>query len=196
MTQQTNSPVYTSEEAQNRETFLALMWALSYPGRIYDLPAGAQDELALFSQIGHALLDLETTYFTSNAALAPQLKHTAARAHPVESAAYHFYPSISDTDLAYIEQAPIGTALFPDQSATLFIGCVSGTLREQGNDPLLTLQGPGIKDQQHVHVSGIPAALWALCKRAVYPMGWDIFIVDPVGKVIGLPRTTKFEVEE
>jgi alpha-D-ribose 1-methylphosphonate 5-triphosphate synthase subunit PhnH len=196
MTQLTSFPVYTSEEAQNRETFLALMWALSYPGRIYDLPAGAPNELSLFSQIGHALLDLETTYFTPNAALAPQLKHTAARAYPVETAAYHFYPSISEADLAYIGQAPIGTALFPDQSATLFIGCVSGTLRERGSDPLLTFQGPGIKGQQQVHVAGIPTALWSLRKQAVYPMGWDIFIVDPVGKVIGVPRTTKIEIGE
>ena len=82
MTQQTNFPAYTREEAENRETFLALMWALSYPGRVYDLPTHAPDEIALFSQIGHSLLDLETTYFTPNPALAPLLKHTAARAYP------------------------------------------------------------------------------------------------------------------
>src|SRR5689334_9435478 len=125
MTNQTQSyPAYTPAEARNRETFLALMWALSYPGRIYSLPAlAASDEIAVIAQIGESLLDLETTYFTPNSTLAAQLKLTAARTHPIETAAYHFYPSVSEADLATIEQASVGNALFPDEAATLFLGC-------------------------------------------------------------------------
>jgi alpha-D-ribose 1-methylphosphonate 5-triphosphate synthase subunit PhnH len=195
-----NYPLYTAEEAESRETFLALMWALSYPGRICNMPRrdGAPliaDEVASFAQIGHALLDLETTFFTPDAGLAAQLKHTAARAYPVEQAAYHFYPAVTPGDLTTIEQASVGTALFPDQSATLFLGCAPGSLSEKDGGTHLSLTGPGIKSQQDVHFAGIGVELWALRQRAICPLGWDIFIVDPVGKLIGLPRTTKIAWE-
>jgi hypothetical protein len=27
-------------------------------------------------------------------------------------------------------------------------------------------------------------------------MGWDIFVVDPIGKVLGLPRSTQIQIEK
>lgn len=43
MTQAITYPAYTAEEARCRETFLALMWALSYPGREHMIPVPDTD---------------------------------------------------------------------------------------------------------------------------------------------------------
>ena len=89
------TPIYTADEARDRETFLALMWSLSYPGRIQALP-GAANTYDSFVHIGQALLDLESSFYTPDAALASALGATGARALPPTDAAYHFYPALTD----------------------------------------------------------------------------------------------------
>jgi alpha-D-ribose 1-methylphosphonate 5-triphosphate synthase subunit PhnH len=172
-------PPHTPAEAISQQTFTALMWALSYPGRPYDLPA----ELAPFHAVADALLDIETTYFTPDSDLEATLRATGARARRPSEAAYHFYPTLSGPDLAHIEVASIGTLLYPDSAATLIIGCTFG------GDQVLQLSGPGILSTVTLAVSGVPKRLWALRGAARYPLGWDMFLIDG-RRVIGLPRST------
>src|SRR5262245_6503257 len=115
-------PSYTEAEARSRETFMALMWAFSYPGRIQHLP-GSPDALTL---IAETLLDLETSYYTPDSRLMTTLAYTGAEALPVDQAAYHFYPVIEPADLATIRRAGAGTMLYPDEAATLIVGCSLG----------------------------------------------------------------------
>ncbi len=176
-------PAYTPAEARTRETFLALMWALSYPGRLYDVP-DAGDPFAL---IAETLLDLETSYFTPDAALQPVLAHSGARSLPVETAAYHFYPALLSLHLPTLRQASVGTMLYPDEGATLVIGAVLGEGAE------FVLQGPGVNGQQSLQVDGLPDAFWELRETACrYPLGWDIYLLDG-RRVVGLPRSTRIE---
>lgn len=177
------SPQYTYDEAVARETFLALMWALSYPGRIHALPEVEQP----FAAIGAMLLDLETSYYTPDAALNTLFATTGARSLPPERAAYHFYPTLTDTDLPTIAAASVGTMTYPDKAASLIIGC------QFNSGAALTWRGVGIHESMTVQVDGIPAGFWEARHRAMhYPLGWDVFLVDG-GAVIGLPRTTTIE---
>jgi len=179
-------PAYTTEEGRARETFLALMWGLSYPGLVQTLP-DKNDGLAL---IGEALLDLETSYFTPDVRLHERLKRTSARALSPEQAAYHFYPSLAGDGLAHIERASVGTLPFPDRAATLIIGCTFGS------GTALTLEGPGIAHRRQLQIDAIPIETWTLrAQRCGYPLGWDMFLVDAGGALIGLPRTTKITLD-
>ncbi|PJF26655.1 MAG: phosphonate C-P lyase system protein PhnH [Phototrophicales bacterium] len=173
-------PPYTASEAQSRETFLALMWALSYPGRTQSLP----DHPDPFALIGETLLDLETSYFTPDAQLRARLAQTGARALEPERAAYHFYPALDDAALAAIASASIGTLSYPDQAATLIIGA------QFGSGKTLTLTGPGIDGSIIIQIDDIPASFWMLRERAAFPLGWDVFFVNERA-VVGLPRSTK-----
>ncbi len=176
-------PPYTPEEALTRQTFLALMWSLSYPGRAYTLPTGGT---AAFHAIVDTLVDLETSYYTSAADLSDYLSRSGARAFPPDHAEYHFYPTLTTDLLEIIKTASTGSLLYPDQSATLFIGCRFG----QGET--YTLSGPGIPPNttQTLTIDGIPAAFWTLRQSvARYPRGWDIYLIDD-DQVVGLPRTT------
>lgn len=179
------SPEYTPEEALARETFLALMHGLSYPGRVHTLPGAGKDA---YLAIASTLLDLETSYFTPDGHLASELARTGARSLSSELAAYHFYPQLDENGLDTIKTASVGTMLYPDQAATLMIAC------KFGEGMTLHLTGPGIQDENAVQVN-IDPALWQLRDRvSKYPLGWDIFLVDD-NQVVGLPRTTQIRVE-
>ncbi|MEM9955074.1 MAG: phosphonate C-P lyase system protein PhnH [Chloroflexota bacterium] len=182
-------PAYTANEALTHDTFLALMWSLSYPGRIYSLPSGAS---SAFEAIAETLLDIETSFYTTDETAVATFSANGARLLSPERAAYHFYENLSENDLDTLKEASIGTLMYPDQSATLIIGATFGTGQE------LTLTGPGINPQQATTISigGIPIAFWTLREKAIrYPRGWDIYLVDDK-QVIGLPRTTLISIEE
>lgn len=175
-------PAYTPAEARDRETFLALLWALAHPGSVQTLPTPS--ETSALPLIGSALLDLETTFYTPDAALTDVLRRTGARSVPPTAAAYHFYPVLDAGALDAIALAATGTPLRPDESALLIIGC-----------PLtghpVTLRGPGIHGTIAAPIGALPAAFWALRMAALrYPLGWDAVLVDGQ-RITGLPRTTR-----
>lgn len=176
-------PPYTAPEAQSRETFLALMWALSYPGRIHQLSDGVH----AFALIAETLLDLETSYFTPDESLQSVLASTGAHARPASEAAYHFYGQVTETTLSDIRQASVGTMLYPDTAATLVVKCILNSGFE------FVLSGPGVNGQQAIQVADLPDAFWELRETASkFPLGWDVFLVDGQ-QVIGLPRSTRIE---
>lgn len=216
-----NSPTPHADPAEHaaRDTFLALMWALSYPGTLYELPQTATQTNAVATgdstrpllAIGRALLDLETSYYTPDAHLAAQLAHTSARALPPAAADYHFYPApagFTAADFAAdfstdVCAAKVGDFLYPDQSATLIVACTLG------RGTRLRLQGPGIDPRAAaptLQVDGLPANFWELRDAALrYPLGWDLFLVDGQGvdgqgvdgqRVAGLPRTTTVTIDQ
>ena len=173
------------QEARTQNTFTALMWALSHPGRPRPLP---KTELAPFFAIGETLVDLETSYYTSHDGLAQQFARLGGRERPPQEAMYQFYPELQDADLLDLEEAPVGTYTCPDDSATLVIGAEF----EEGTR--LRLSGPGIPEMTVLYVGGIPQSFWALREKAAqYPLGWDVFLIGD-GQVVGLPRTTTVEV--
>lgn len=180
---------YTHAEATARQTFLALMWAFSYPGRVRCLPNSRLDEDD-FTLIGRTLLDLETSYFCPDEALAAQLARCGAKALAASAAAYVFLPHLDEAALALIPHVKIGTHALPDESATLIIG---GDF-DAPDAPECICRGPGIEDQVRLRIGGVPPAFWELRRQTIcYPLGFDVFFVHR-GRVVGCPRTTQVEV--
>jgi alpha-D-ribose 1-methylphosphonate 5-triphosphate synthase subunit PhnH len=184
-------PRYSQAERLARDTFRALMSALSFPGRVFHLPLGDVSTITSFATIGETLLDLETTYYTPDDDMDTYLGRTGARAAPANQAAYHFYPLVDSMTMSSITAAAMGTMLYPDQSATFFVGC---KLRARVT---LQLTGPGIPMSDQLQVNQLPRDFWTVRKQAIdhYPLGWDVILVD--GRdIVGLPRTTQIEVQE
>lgn len=184
------TPSITPVEARLHDTFNALMWSLSYPGRPQPLPASGRDA---FVAIAETLIDLETSFYCPDVALAEHLAHTGARRAPESKARYHFYPSFCDRDLLGLMEAPVGTLVYPDESASLVIGC---TLPSSDSESATTirLSGPGVTGTIELRVGDVPRAFWTARERAIrYPLGWDVYLVAGA-RVAALPRTTMVEV--
>lgn len=191
----TRRPQSTPAETLARETFNALLTALSNPGRIVTLPGAIPSTRLACLQIGLALLDLETTFFTPDPALTQSLGQSGAELQPAANAAYLFFPdsagfaepALSQT-IAYIEQAAVGTMIAPDEGATLVIGC------RLGEGWQLQLHGPGIEQFTELRVGHLPPEFWQVRAAKIrYPLGIDLFLVDG-DQVVGLPRTTTVEM--
>jgi alpha-D-ribose 1-methylphosphonate 5-triphosphate synthase subunit PhnH len=180
-----DSPLQSAAEERAHQTFTALMWALSQPGQTQPLPASG---LAAFATIAEALVDLETSYCTNDADLQRMLASTGARARSPSVAMYQFYPMLTVADVPVLVDTPCGTYSYPDESATLVIGCALGIGRR------LRLHGPGIAGVIELLVGHIPHTFWPLREQVCrYPLGWDILLVAH-DRVVGLPRTTQIEV--
>jgi alpha-D-ribose 1-methylphosphonate 5-triphosphate synthase subunit PhnH len=172
-------------ERRTQEIFTALMWALSYPGRPQPLAGTA---LGRFESIAEALIDLETSYYTPDQELAQRLRFTGARAYPPETAQYQFYPIPTPSDLGCLGVAPVGTYAYPDEGATIVVGCMAG------EGETVSLSGPGIPHSWGLQIAGLPSGFWHVREQAIrYPLGWDLFLVT-ADSVIGVPRSTIVEV--
>ena len=170
--------VQTPFEAGTHATFEALMWAFSYPGQTRALEGG-------FSAIADALLDLETSAYTDDAALEPHLRATGAKLKSLGDAEYVFLPAL--TDLEPLRDVRRGSTLYPDHAATLIVGAKLET------GTLLHLTGPGIQTALELRTN-LPLEFWQVREEVIaYPIGWDVLIVDG-SRVLGLPRTTRIEV--
>ncbi len=185
------APQRTEWEAMNQETFLGLMWALSHPGQCYQLPTAISRFGPGLLQIGAALLDLETSYWTDSANLEKQLSEFGARNTTVQEALYQFVTDPLRLNLEELAEASVGTFLRPDSSATIILNAtIQGT-----SGTRLLLSGPGIDGGAEVTIAGVPVEFWKLrSKRLRYPLGWDLFLVE-TNQIMGFPRTTLISLD-
>ena len=186
-----DTPTLSDVEARTQKTFSALMWSLAHPGEPQLLEARSGDVSGL-ETIAEALLDLETSFYTSSSALEAPIKRSGANATSSNEAAYHFHLEITPGVLFQLEHVRVGTPLYPDDSASLILACT------QDSGVQLRLTGPGIPGERTVRALGVPLEFWQLRTRKMnFPLGWDVFLVSRVAagiQVIGVPRSTRVEV--
>ena len=118
---------------------------------------------------------------------------------PPESALFVFFCKGRSDGL--IAQLSRGTQLEPESSATVFY-CVerllekAEELEENLNWLTLELTGPGIECTHRVSVTGLDRSEIQLINltRQGYPLGIDVYLIDDLGRCIGLPRRTNIKV--
>lgn len=170
-------PMRTPFEAQTQQTFDALMWSLSLPGKPHSLHENAD-----LAGIALALLDQEVRFFTPDVQLQERLKETGARLTSIREADFVLVTD-QTVELRDIKR---GNLMYPDQSATL--------IREvKFSGVTVRLTGPGVESETFLDTS-LPATFWQERARQMhYPLGWDVFLTDGV-QVVGIPRSVKAEV--
>ena len=168
-------------ELRANATFEALMWALSRPGDSRDMPEAG------LAGIVETLVDLECAAYADTPALRADIAATGAlRADDFSSADHVFLSSLEGAE-ARLASLNCGSALYPDDGATLVAAVRHGT-----GQPL-RLTGPGVDGSVDITL-GISPAFWALrAMLCAYPEGFDMLLVDG-RSVIGVPRSTQVEV--
>ncbi|TKT69850.1 phosphonate C-P lyase system protein PhnH [Aquamicrobium sp. LC103] len=165
-------------ETRDNQTFEALMWAMSRPGKVYEIA-----EPGLLS-VAMTLVDIEMQVYCDDSALAEAISRTGACKAAADEAGYLF---VAGDPMPAIRTADPGTALYPDNGATIVIAAsISG-------GPRLQLTGPGIMTTIEASPD-LPLAFWVeRARRSAYPAGLDLIIVEE-RRVIALPRSTQVEV--
>ena len=183
-----------------QEHFRVLLDSMSRPGKMNMLPAmdilppdGLQSSAAL---TGFALLNNDVTFYiagkNSTEIATYLLVNTGARDAEISIADYIFIPEHFYGEELY--DALVGTAIYPEDSATII--AQSELISEEPHEDAieLTLRGPGVDREEKIYISGLCRHLLDFLKiqNDEYPLGIDMIITDKVNNVMGLPRSNRF----
>lgn len=175
---------FASPAIDSAHAFRAVMTAMAQPGTIATI-TGAQPPLPLSAATGAVLLtlcDTETPVYLAGDADCAAVRtwlafHTgAAFAGPADCA----FAVGNWAALLPLTGYPVGTAEYPDRSATLIVEMPDLT------DTGVTLSGPGIKDSATLSLPDIAPFQQ---NAAQFPLGLD-FILTSGDRLAALPRTT------
>ncbi|WP_170561165.1 phosphonate C-P lyase system protein PhnH [Ruegeria atlantica] len=178
-----NAPV------QAAHAFRAAMTVMARPGEIRELN-GSRPPNPLSTAAGTLLLTLcdpETKVHLAGAINTDAVRewltfHTGA---PLAQAADADFAVGRWAELGSLGTYRIGTAEYPDRSATLIVEC--DELQQAGAE----LSGPGIKGTAQLFLPDIPALQ---ANAALYPLGCDFFFTCG-NRVAALPRSTRISME-
>lgn len=186
MLAETLSGGFSDPAIQSAHAFRSVMEAMARPGTLYDI-GGAKPPAPLSNAAGAVLLtlcDTETPVYLAGDADCDTVRswlafHTGA---PVTGPSRCMFAVGTWQALAPLSGYPIGTAEYPDRSATLIVECAELT------DSGATLKGPGIRDHAALSLPDDTAAFQA--NRALFPLGLD-FVFTSGNCLAALPRTTE-----
>jgi len=178
----------------SQRIFRSVLEALSRPGRIVDVATAIQPPAPLHpvtAAVCLTLLDFDTPLWLDDAAARPEvvdwLKFHCGMPLAAEPEAAGFALVADAGRMPPLSAFNTGTAEHPERSATVIVqvrALIGGTGRR--------LTGPGIADEVHLDVTGVPERFWtwASDNHAQFPRGVDVLM--SAGQVIAaLPRTTR-----
>jgi len=179
----------------SQSSFRALMRALSFPGRVAEIPSPPEaptDWPPGLAAAALTLLDAEAPVWIDEAARTPGAEaflrfHAGAPivAEPEDAR----FAIVAAPQSAPFGALAIGTDQYPDRSATALIALPS----LEGGQPM-RLSGPGIQTTADVAPGGALAPFWAAwtLNNGLYPLGFDVFMFAGA-QVLGLPRGVRAE---
>ncbi|MHC0052600.1 phosphonate C-P lyase system protein PhnH [Actibacterium sp. D379-3] len=176
---------FADAPVQAAQAFRAALNAMARPGRIQTL-RGATPPAPLSVAAGTLLLtlaDAETPVYLAPSHDLPELRdwlafHTGA---PIVGPAEAVFAVGGWSALHPLRAYRIGTAEYPDRSATLIVEVA--LLSKAG----ATLTGPGIETTETLRLPNITALQ---ANAALYPLGLDFYFTAG-DQLAGLPRTTQ-----
>ena len=98
-----------------------------------------------------------------------------------------------------VAQACRGTLVSPEKGATVLVGCArlapaDEAAGECGDEPALhvvEVRGPGVADVNRFAVDRVDWARARDARRDEFPCGIEIVLVDPAGRVVAVPRSSR-----
>lgn len=180
-------------------SYRKLIDANSYPGRVYSVGEFAVNntiEVHFFKStllFVYMLLDAEVTFAVvgDKDEKATQLisSLTFSSETDLESADFIFILNMASQieKEEALNKAKIGTLINPHNSATILCEVESVT-----NGKEETLYGPGINGEKQVHLDVFNN--WKNLryeKNIEYPLGVEMYLIDSLGDILALPRTTQ-----
>ncbi|WP_286182022.1 phosphonate C-P lyase system protein PhnH [Desulfovibrio sp. Huiquan2017] len=176
---------------ENQRIFRAILLTMSHPGTVTVLgnwpkpPKGLHPAAAA---VCLALVDMDTPLWIGPAA--PLDIQTYLRFHcgctvsrNPGSAAFGLI--LDGQELPDLDRFHPGDLEYPDRSATLII-----QVRSMNVGRGIPLSGPGIRDENRLHVDGLNPEFWRMLQRNArrFPLGFDVILATQT-EIVSLPRT-------
>jgi alpha-D-ribose 1-methylphosphonate 5-triphosphate synthase subunit PhnH len=184
--------------------FRALVDAVSNPGRPVRLPTGPDGLHPVVLPV-LTVVDLQTAVAVvgPNETGPAELGSAIGRVTGAPTGSDHraadvvlvTAPSSFTADLVWTLRT--GSSMAPEQGAKVFVACEAIIGSDDGSDALdLRVTGPGSTAGRNLRILGIDPQAVAVIDRvnAGYPAGIDVFMVDPGGLIVGLPRSNRVRV--
>lgn len=180
---------------QTRQDFTTLLDVLSRPGKIgrLDVPDGVPGT----ALAACGLLDVEVpTHVLADDQAWVDAVHAATNAPRAEPGSARTVVALRPVTAGEIVELNRGDALDPELGARLFTPVETVAVEAPGA-VVLSLTGPGIRDERRLAIRGLPVDVIEalIAANAAFPAGVDTFLVAADGSVAGLPRTTRVRVE-
>lgn len=188
---------FSNPPLQAQSVFRLVLDAMARPGRIHELddklPKAPKPLNDASFAIALTLLDFETPVWLDERFSTPDiidsLRFHCGCSITAEHHAAAFALIGDPLAMPLLSDFSLGTPDYPDRAATLVI-----RTEGLGESDGLTLRGPGIKDQAHLSVSGLPENFeqqWRT-NRQNFPNGVDLILTH--GRTLAcLPRTTSLD---
>jgi alpha-D-ribose 1-methylphosphonate 5-triphosphate synthase subunit PhnH len=191
----------------SQTTFRALLDSMSRPGSICQIPriaykAPPRGFCPPALSILKTLCDHRVSFSLGEAQSIPEWiryleVNLAAPYRALDTADYVLFDGAAyDAGFARVKR---GSLEYPESSTTalLFVSRLSlDSDKSEGPVCELILAGPGVKDRARLSVTGLDPA-YASERKALnrdFPLGVDLFFVDPEGHVAGVPRSSTVEI--
>lgn len=176
---------FAAPATQSAQAFRSVMEAMARPGTIQKI-AGAKPPAPLSPAAGAVLLtlcDSDTPLYLAGMADCDAVRawvafHTGA---PLSGPSQSMFAIGTWAALAPLSDYPVGTAEYPDRSATLIVE--TEALEQDG----AILRGPGIKATAGL---SLPETEAFVANHALFPLGVD-FIFTSGDRLAALPRSTE-----
>ena len=187
----------------HQQLFRVLITALSHPGRVcpVDISGIYEGSGELLLATAQCLMDHEVTFAMAGpdfADLAQKISHRSGAVEvELQKADYLFVMKALSNGLA--TQAKRGTIEYPDTGATIIYQLPpisEGRARTGPPMPSVSFSGPGIRTACSPETPGLEIRELILLGQAnhEYPLGVDAFFLFGNQAIMGLPRSTRIEV--
>jgi len=183
---------------ESANAFRVMLDALSRPGTVQKIPDYIKPPAPLSSNTAAVLLTLvdhDTSLW-----LAPEMDNEAVKrflqfqtgVQLVSEPSAADFALVSSTDILSFDNFSIGTAEYPDRSATLII-----QIEKSGNAMPVRFSGPGVKSSQDFNANGLGETFWKQVQQnnKCFPLGLDFMFCLSEG-IAACPRSTTVTINE
>jgi alpha-D-ribose 1-methylphosphonate 5-triphosphate synthase subunit PhnH len=173
-----------------QRVFRAVLAALSRPGLGQLLPDVEGLPAALLPLLTLADLDTGVCVLGHPDGPEPAAATFPTSAPAVPLAEARMVAALRPVTAAELGAVRVGSAAAPEEGAlvTLAVPALTG-------GPPLRLDGPGVPPSgRPFGVAGLPAGWLDVRAAPTFPAGADLLFVDPAGRCVGLPRSTRVGV--
>ncbi len=187
-----------------QKIYRKLLDSMSKPGKINNIKEET-DKIELHCEglskgvmgLAHTLLNLESTFYIKDKLKQNYIKlHTLSKIKNISKSEFIFVEKENYTNIELInimDECEIGDLENPHLGATLII-----EVSNIENDGNLLFRGPGIKTKNSFRVKDLDVEFFQKREEINmdFPLGIDIILVDKLGNIGCIPRTTKVEVND